>query len=65
METAEGTASYYIDDVSIIQNAGSAPKEVQMDIPSLYEQFEGAFQIGAAINGNQTDGKYGKLITSI
>jgi endo-1,4-beta-xylanase len=60
VETAEGTASYYIDDFFMVQNAG---KGVQMDIPSLYAQFEGAFDIGAAINGNQTDGQYADLIS--
>ena len=59
VESSNANDEFYIDDFSIV--LVSTPG-VQLDIPSLYEQYSDAFEIGAAINANQTDGDYGVLI---
>ena len=59
VETAEGTQSYYIDDFSLTHASG---RDVQLDIPSIAEHYSGQFEIGAAINPIQTEGKYSTFI---
>jgi len=59
VETAEGTASFYIDDFELVYDGD---KEVQMDIPSLKDVFADAFEIGVAVDRNM-DGKFEQLIS--
>jgi len=70
-ESSNASDAFYLDDVTIkmvdgpgeVEAQGQAhDKGIQIDIPSLHEQFTDAFEIGAAINPYQTEGKYGALI---
>lgn len=58
VETAEGTASFYIDDFELAQDGD---KDIQTDIPSLKDVFADAFDIGVAVDRNM-GGQYGQLI---
>ncbi|WP_438435163.1 endo-1,4-beta-xylanase [Gorillibacterium sp. sgz500922] len=60
LETAEGTPSFYLDDFEL-DSIGTLP--VQTDIPSVYEAFRDDFPIGAAIEPEETSGRYGELLT--
>jgi endo-1,4-beta-xylanase len=50
VETASGTASFYIDDFSLTP---VLQPPIQTDIPSVYQTLSGYFKIGAAIEPNQ------------
>jgi endo-1,4-beta-xylanase len=58
VETASGTASFYIDDFS---RTFVRPKPIQTDIPSLKDVFANDFKIGGAIAPQDTLGVHAEL----
>jgi endo-1,4-beta-xylanase len=59
VETASGTASFYIDDFLLVH---MPILPIQQDIPSVYEVLDDYFPVGAAITPSQTSGRYGQLL---
>ncbi|MEN3357434.1 MAG: endo,4-beta-xylanase, partial [Mycobacteriales bacterium] len=60
VETAGGTASFYIDDFAL---TFLPAKPIQADIPSLKDVLSGDFPIGAAASPADTVGEKAKLLT--
>lgn len=49
VESSNVNLEFYIDDVSIVEEANSAPLPVQMNIPSLKDAFKDYFTVGGAV----------------
>jgi endo-1,4-beta-xylanase len=58
VETASGTASFYLDDFSRIF---VRPKPIQTDIPSLKDVFANDFKLGGAVSPPDTLGVHAEL----
>jgi endo-1,4-beta-xylanase len=59
VETASGTASFYIDDFA---RTFVRPKPIQTDIPSLKDVFANDFKFGGAVVPQDTLGVHGELL---
>jgi len=59
VETASGTASFYIDDFMLV-HLPSLP--IQTDIPSIKDVLAGDFPVGAAIEPAETSGLHSELL---
>lgn len=56
VESAEGLASFYVDDVELTP-------VTETEIPSLADAYKDLFTFGVAIEALQTEGAYGDLVT--
>ena len=59
VETASGTASFYMDDALLVH---LPVLPIQEDIPSVHEVLAPYFPVGAAVTPSQTAGRYGQLL---
>lgn len=59
VETASGTASFYIDDFTL---TFVPPMPIQQDIPSLKDVLADYFTVGAAMDPAETLGVYAELV---
>jgi len=59
VESASGTASFYIDDVDV---TFVPPLQIEPNIPSVFQSFSDFFPIGAAINPADLSGAHSDLL---
>ena len=60
VESAGGTASFYIDDVDV---TFVPPPVAERDIPSVHEAFAGLFEVGAAVWQGDLSGEHAFLLS--